>query len=98
MVQIEIEYLVLAQMLFQATSQDRISNLTPIGALRLEQDVLDHLLSDGAATLSSLAGAQVGRQCSKHPPIVEPLMFIKSRVLRGQKCELDVGRHTLECD
>ncbi len=92
-VQIEREDLVFAELFLEAAREDRFLDLAPVGALRVEQHVLHHLLSDGATALTAVPRAQIGEQGAQHAEVIQPLVLVELCVFRGQERELGVARH-----
>ena len=90
-VQIELEDVVLLQLLLQASREQRLADLASVGTLRVEEEVLDHLLRDGGAPLLRAAGAQVDDERAEDAVVVEPLVLVETRVLGGEHRQLHVG-------
>ena len=83
-VEIDREDLRLGEPVLQPQRQQQLLDLAFEGAPGRQEQVLRHLLGDGAAALDDGAGAQVGESGARQADHVEPEMAVEAPVLGGQ--------------
>ncbi len=93
-VQIDGEDLVLAQPMLQPEGEQQFLHLALERTLRCQEQVLRHLLGNGAAALHDPSGPQVDVGRPRQADDVEPEMIVEAAVLGGDHC-LRHGRRQL---
>ena len=96
LIQIEVEDLVLAELLLDPAREDDLTHLALVGALRSEQQALDHLLGDRAGALGDAAFAEVGDRGPQDRGVVDSLVLEEGSVLGGDESELDVAGNLVD--
>ena len=98
LVQIEIEDLVLAEVLFDLPREDDLAHLAAIGPLGGEQEALHHLLGDGRGAARDALGEEVVDRGARDRDEIDPLVLEEGAVLGGHEGELDVARDLVDRD
>ena len=96
MVQIQVEYFILAELLFQAVGQDHFLEFAFVTFFRSEHQALDHLLGDRAAAAAFFAGLEVGQRRPDNGFEVDAGVRIELVVLNGQKRLGHKGGHLIQ--
>mgnify|MGYP000916171738 CR=1 FL=1 len=95
-VQVELEDLVLGELLLEPAREERLPDLALVGALGVEEQVLDDLLRDRRAALARAPALEVHEHRAPDAQVVEPLVLVEAGVLGREDRELDVRRQLLD--
>src|SRR5262249_17728257 len=95
-IEIQFQYLRFGERLFDARRQHHLANLAFVGDIFADQNVLDHLLGDGRASLWSPGLRQITDEGADQRAFVDPLVLVEAFVLRRNKGSLDVHRDFTE--
>src|SRR5690606_32143086 len=95
-VEVQPEYLILRQGSLQPQREEELAHLAAYAATRVEQHVLDDLLSDRAASLNRPTCFEICKQRTSEADVVDAFMFVEGRILRGQDCILCKRRDLFE--
>ena len=97
LVEIQLEYFVLAQRLFDASGQKQFGKLARVAFFGAEEEVAGNLLSDRARALGFLAAAEYDMQAGAHNALpVEAGVFVEARIFGGDEGPLQLGRYMID--
>ena len=85
LVQIKIEYILLAEGLGDPIGQDGLLEFALVAALRGQEKGFGDLLGDGAAALDDLAGFDIFEKCPHNTDKIDAPVFVETRIFRRQE-------------
>jgi hypothetical protein len=83
LVHVDLENLVFGQQVLQLEGQQDFVDLAGIGFFRRQVDIACHLHGDGGCALA-FDSSQIGKCGTSDALVIDPAMFIKTRVFNGQ--------------